>query len=260
MIDTHSHLDDPAFDADRPMALQRAHQAGVTRQIIPAIAQASWSRLAEVCTTYSGLYPAYGLHPCYLPEHRPADLITLVHWLDSHPAVALGECGLDGYLANLDMAQQHSYFIAQLRLARERELPVICHARRAVDDVLKQLRRIGGLTGVVHSFSGSEQQAHQLLNLGFFLSFGGPLTYPRAQRLRRLAQTLPLDCLMVESDAPDQPNCGRQGSRNEPAFLTEVVATLAQLRNLPAEDIMTATTANAIRLFRLPPYEQLACY
>ena len=165
--------------------------------------------------------------------------------------VAVGECGLDYYVEGLDRDRQHSLFEAQLGLARDHDLPVIVHARRAVDPVIAAIRTAGGLRGVVHSFSGSPEQARQLWDLGFLVGLGGPVTYERAKRLRRLVARMPLEFLLLETDSPDQPDAGWRGQRNEPARLTQVLETIATLRDEAPEAIAAATTANAWRLFGL---------
>lgn len=251
LIDSHSHLDVAEYDADRGDVLARARAAGVTRQIVPAIGAAGFTKLRDLCRAESGLYPAYGLHPMYLAEHRPEHLEELAAWIERERPVAIGECGLDFYVEGLDAEAQRGYFRRQLELAREFDLPVVLHARRAVDEVIVSLRSIGGLRGVVHSFSGSIEQAQQLWNLGFCLGLGGPLTYPRARRLRELAATMPLEFLLLETDSPDQPLHGHQGQRNEPALLSEVCACVAELRGVEHEEIAAATTRNAERLFGL---------
>ncbi|MFO1371920.1 MAG: TatD family hydrolase [Candidatus Competibacteraceae bacterium] len=252
LIDSHNHFDDVCFDADRDAAYQRARAVGVDAQVLAAVSIRLWPRLKAVAAAYPGLYPGYGLHPIYLAEHRLEHLDALADWLMRERAVAIGECGLDYYLPNLDPGLQAEYFTGQLRLARRHNLPVIVHARRAVDQVIKLVRRYPGVRGVIHSFSGSEDQAGRLLDLGFLLSFGGPLTYPHATRLRSLIQYLPLDGFMLETDAPDQPLSNQRGARNEPAFLPEVLACVAELRNADPVAIAAATTANARRLFGIP--------
>ena len=248
MIDTHTHFDDPRFDSDRDAAYARAHAAGVTAQVVAAVRAQSWPQLKAITAGYPGLYPAYGLHPLWLADHRPEHLNELADWLERERPVAVGECGLDGGLADADLNQQAVYFTGQLRLARRYKLPVVIHARRAVDVVLQLLRRFPGVRGMVHSFSGSEDQANRLLDLGMLLSFGGPLTYPRAKRLRRLFQVLPLEALLLETDAPDQPPRTHPGERNEPAYLPEIVACAAELRGLEPTVLAAAVTANARRL------------
>lgn len=252
LVDTHSHLDVASFAMDRDAVVQRARQAGVAAQIVPAIDCAGWPRLRAACDMYQGLYPAYGLHPIYLAHHRPAHLQLLRAWLETEPAVAIGECGLDYFIEDLDRDAQRVYFDAQLQLAREFQLPVIVHARRAVDAVIASLRRHVPLRGVVHSFSGSQEQASQLYKLGFLLGIGGPVTYARAKRLRALVASMPLSHLLLETDSPDQPASTQRGQRNEPARLRDVFDAIVALRSEPAEQIAQATTANARDLFGLP--------
>jgi TatD DNase family protein len=255
LVDTHCHLDVDAFDADRKAVIARARAAGVQRQVVPAISAAGWPKLRRVCSQAAGLLPAYGLHPMFLAEHRERHLDELREWALRERPVAIGECGLDHFVEGLDPDAQLHYFEVQLRLARELDLPVIVHARRAVDAVLAAVRRIGGLRGVVHSFSGSEQQAARLAEQGFLLGLGGPVTYERANRLRRLAATLPLEWLLLETDAPDQPDALHRGQRNEPARLATVLETVSRLRDITPDELAAATTANAERLFRLPSAE-----
>ena len=249
MFDTHSHLDAPEFDADRGAVLERARAAGVHFQLVPAIAQRNWQAIAQLCTQHDGLLPAYGLHPLYQSEHRPEHLSALRDWLKEHPAAALGEIGLDFYPGVSEHTAQTEFFHAQLALARDFDLPVVLHARRAVDPVLHALKKFGVRRGVLHSFAGSLQQAEALIKQGMLLGLGGPLTYPRANRLRQIAQQLPLEHLLVETDSPDQPLCGFQGQRNEPERLLRVISTLAELRGSSVLAVERQTDANALALF-----------
>lgn len=232
--------------------IARARHAGVSEQVIPAIALSGFEKLRALCRSNEGLHPAWGLHPMYLAEHRPEHLDALHGWLERERPVALGECGLDFFVEGLDADVQRMYFVRQLELARTFDLPVILHARRAVDEVIATIRRVGGLRGVVHSFSGSEEQARQLWKLGFLIGLGGPITYERAHRLRALVATMPLEFLLLETDAPDQPLATHRGERNEPAWLGEVLATVATLRGEDPQVIAQATTHNARNLFGLP--------
>lgn len=252
LTDSHCHLDAAEFDHDRAGIVARAQAAGVASQVVPATHAAGWSKLREVCMAAPGLFPAYGLHPMCLAEHRPGDLHSLREWIERERPVAIGECGLDHFVAGLDHAAQLEYFDAQLALAREFDLPLIVHARRAVDAVIAAIRRIDGVRGVIHSWSGSVEQARQLWQIGFLLGIGGPVTYERARRLRGIAATMPLDCLLLETDAPDQPDSAIRGQRNEPARLAVVCDTIAELRGIAPEPLAAVTTANAKRLFRLP--------
>ncbi|HHA2858461.1 TPA: TatD family hydrolase [Stenotrophomonas maltophilia] len=256
LVDSHCHLDASEFDRDRAAVVERAQAAGVRLQVVPAVTAASWPKLREVCQQAPGLYPAYGLHPMFLAEHQPSHLPLLREWIERERPCAIGECGLDFFVEGLDAEAQQAYFIGQLELAREFELPVIVHARRAVDAVIAAIRRVGGLRGVVHSFSGSPEQAAQLHRQGFLLGLGGPLTYERAQRLQRLVRGMPLEQLLLETDAPDQPDAGIRGQRNEPARLAIIARHVAALRGMELDAVAHATTENARRLFNLPAIQR----
>jgi TatD DNase family protein len=249
LTDSHCHIDAPEFDADRAETLDRAAAAGVANIIAPAVSAAGWPKLRDIARAFPHVAPAWGLHPMYLAEHRPEHLTLLREWIERERPVAIGECGLDFFVEGLDPPSQREFLIAQLRLARDFDLPVILHARRAIDEVTAILRRIGGLRGVVHSFSGSWQQAETLCAMGFLLSFGGPVTYPRANRLRTLVTRLPIPHLLLETDAPDQPDAGIRGERNEPARLRVIAEAIAQLRGETIEHVGRHTAENARRLF-----------
>lgn len=251
LFDSHSHLDAPDFDGDREAVLRRARDAGVAEQLVPAVDHDSWPKLREICAADPGLHPAYGLHPMYLSQHRPEHLPALREWIVRERPRAIGECGMDFFVDGLDAEQQRYYLRKQLELAREFDLPVVLHARRAVEEITAMLRGIGGLRGVIHSYSGSEEQARQLFGLGFMLGIGGPVTYDRAKRLHRLVAAMPLEFLLLETDSPDQPDALHRGQRNEPAQLTLVLETVARLRNADPDELASATSANARRLLRL---------
>lgn len=252
LVDTHCHLDADEFAPDRAVVVARARAAGVVVQVLPATHADEWPALREAAALDRGLHAAYGLHPTFLRHHRGPHLALLEEWIERERPVAVGECGLDFFVEGLDADAQSRFFEGQLAIARDAGLPVIVHARRAVDQVTAAIRRAGGVRGVVHSFSGSRQQAETLWDLGFMLGLGGPVTYERANRLRTLAATMPLDFLLLETDAPDQPDAGHRGQRNEPARLRVVCDTIAALRGMAPEDVAAATTANARRLFSLP--------
>jgi TatD DNase family protein len=249
MFDSHCHLDVAEFDADRAQVLADARQAGVHSQLIPAIQSASWQAIKTLCANNAGLYPAFGLHPLYQTQHCAEDLLALRQWLRDNPAAAVGEFGLDFFEGSTEHAAQQEFFSEQLKIARDFDLPVVLHARRALDQVLAGLRKFGVKKGVLHSFSGSQQQADALIKQGLLLGIGGPASYPRAHRLRRIVQNLPLEHLLLETDAPDQPLCGFQGQRNEPARLRHVLTVIADLRGSTPEQVESATDANAMRLF-----------
>jgi len=251
LIDSHAHLDLEAFDTDRAAVIARADAAGVRQLVVPATDAESWPRIHALCSGRPDIHPAYGLHPLFMDRHRPEHLDHLGDWLDDHPAVAVGEIGLDYHLAGSDHDRQQRFFESQLQLARDLHLPVIVHARQALEEVSLTLRRCVGVRGVVHSFSGSEQQAAKLWDIGFHLGIGGPVTYERAQRLRRIVAGMPIQFLLLESDAPDQPDAAHRGQRNEPARIVEVLRCVAALRGESEQHVAQATTANARRLFGL---------
>lgn len=252
LVDSHVHIDDERLEADYPQVLQAAREANVVAQVVPAISQRLWERVRTVCAAEPDLFACYGLHPCFHEEHKPAHVDELALWLGRERPVAVGECGLDYQVAGAAKARQQHLFSAQLALAREFDLPIVIHARKAVEDVIRMIRSSGHYRGVVHSYNGSAQQAARLIDLGYRLSFGGAVTFERARRLRRLVADLPLDALLLETDAPDQPDASHQGKRNEPAFLVDVWRSISALRREDPATVAAATTANAIELFRLP--------
>ncbi|HJR15079.1 MAG TPA: TatD family hydrolase [Rhodanobacteraceae bacterium] len=250
LFDSHAHLDAPEFDGDRARVLRSALEVGIREMLVPAVTAAGWPNLHALCESEPGLHPAYGLHPCYLPQHSDErDLARLEAWLHAHPAAAVGECGLDGIVPDHD--RQVRLLRGHLEVARRLDLPLVLHARHAFEEVILELRRFGKpLRGVVHSFSGSTEQARELWRLGFSVGIGGPVTHERARRLRKTVATLPIESLLLETDAPDQPGARHKGERNEPAFLIEVLECVAELRGEDPGGVGRATTANARRLFR----------
>lgn len=255
LIDTHCHLDAAEFNGDQAAIVREASAAGVTTLVLPAIERNNFAAVQALCAQYSNCAPAYGIHPMYVERATPADLDVLRDFLAQPGTVAVGEIGLDFFVAGYDQIQQEYYFAEQLKLAREFDLPVLLHIRRAQDIVLKHLRlhKVRGgpstmlRTGIAHAFNGSAQQAAEFIKLGFKLGFGGAMTYSRATRLRELAATLPLDCIVLETDAPDiPPNFLQRGSPNKPEYLPRIAQTLTELRGVSLEEIVRVTTANAL--------------
>ncbi len=224
--------------------MRQAGRSGIDHFVVPATTRKSWEHIDRLASKFTGLSVAYGIHPYFVAEHTRQDVEALDRWLDRTPAVAVGEIGLDYYLPDLDRARQLELFRAQLDLAVRHRLPVILHARKAVEEVSQMLRQHGVSSGIVHSFNGSYQQAQQLVEMGFKLGFGGAITYPRATRLRALVQRLPLEAICLETDAPDQPSARYQGQRNEPLALIEVLETITGLRKESVEIIAAQTTEN----------------
>ncbi|MCX7173113.1 MAG: TatD family hydrolase [Proteobacteria bacterium] len=256
-IDTHCHLDAAEFDPDRDAVAARAQQAGVATIVVPAVECANFAAVAAVCRDYPGCVAAYGIHPMYVEHAREEDLAVLREMLSAHPesVVAIGEIGLDFFVPQRDEERQRFFFVEQLKIAGELGLPVLLHVRRAVDAILKELRRFPVRGGIAHAFNGSRQQADEFIKLGFKLGFGGAMTFPRATRLRELATTLPLESIVLETDAPDIPSEWLGRHRNQPSELPRIAAELARLRRLPVAEVARATAGNAITV--LPGLPQL---
>jgi TatD DNase family protein len=250
-IDTHCHLDAAEFDADRDAEYARAVAGGVGIQIVPAISRDNFAAVAATCAHYPGCLPAWGLHPMYIGVHRPEHLAALRAQIEAQRPVAVGEIGLDLFVKDLDPATQEYFLVEQLKIARDHDLPVLLHCRKANDELLKHLRKIRVRGGIAHAFNGSPQQAETFIKLGFKLGFGGAFTWPRANNLRRLAVGLPLDAIVLETDSPDIPPVWIGRGRNAPGELPRIAQVLAELRGLDIGTVAEATTRNARELLRL---------
>ncbi len=253
-IDSHTHLDFSDFDDDRDATIKRALTLGVSQFIISATTAKGWGKLTKVVAEHQPVcHAAYGLHPMFMPDHQSKHLDELALLLKKSNAVAVGEIGLDYFILNQHDEKakkaQLSLFIAQLEIAVTLDLAVIIHARKSLDIVLREIRRFPQLRGSIHSFSGSLQQAEQLIACGFYLGFGGPITYTRATKLRKLIEVLPLENLLLETDSPDQPDANHNGMRNEPAFIVSVAKTVAELRKTSLQEVAQVTSNNAKQLF-----------
>jgi TatD DNase family protein len=256
-IDTHCHLDAREFDHDRDAVVARARSAGVRRLVLPAVDAANFDVVRDLAHRHDLAY-ALGIHPMATGAAHEEDLDRLQAALDERRddprLVAVGEIGLDGFVAGLDPARQQRFCAAQLRLAREAGLPVIVHSRRAVDPLLKQLRTSGVPGGIAHAFNGSRQQADAVLSQGLRLGFGGAVTFERALRIRALARELPAAAIVLETDAPDIPphwvyrtadeRARGATMRNEPAELPRIAVVLAELRGIDVRDLAAITAAN----------------
>jgi TatD DNase family protein len=271
-IDTHCHLDAPEFGAEMPLIRARAAERGVALCVIPAVAAFNFATVRELAHVQSDAY-ALGIHPLCTGNAQEADLEALDAELSTRRGdsrlVAVGEIGLDYFVEGLDSDKQQHFFHTQLQLARKHDLPVLIHVRRSVDKVLKHLRQTAGgkpWRGIAHAFNGSEQQAKACIDIGLKLGFGGAVTFDRALQLRRLAATLPLESMVMETDAPDiQPHwiyrtqaqraAGEAQGRNEPGELPRIAEVVAQLRGIRVDELAEATTRNALEA--MPRLESL---
>lgn len=264
LIDTHCHFDVDDFDADRSEVAARAWSAGVDTIVIPGYIAERWPRLFEVCAsiTQPRLLPAPGLHPCYIQQHESTHLEQLDVLLQTQPdIVAVGEIGLDYFVDELKAPalklKQLDFFKAQLALAMLYKKPVILHVRKAHQDVIHVLHEMKFKEGgIVHAYSGGIEEARHYAKLGFRLGIGGPLTYDQSRRLRAVVSAMPLEALVLETDAPDMiplPHrvAGSGRSRNSPEFLPSVAAAMAVLKNIPLADVMATTRAQSLAVLRL---------
>jgi TatD DNase family protein len=247
LIDTHCHLDAAEFSNNQTEILQAAQAAGIRSLVIPSVERANFDTVQRLCEQHPNCFPAYGIHPMYTDNATPEALAILRAYLQDHRPVAIGEIGLDFFSENHHVAKQEYFFVEQLKLAREFDLPVLLHTRRATDTVLKHLRQIRVKGGIAHAFSGSRVQAEEFIKLGFKLGFGGAMTYDRATRIRDLAATLPMTSIVLETDAPDIPPAFiARGEPNKPEYLARIAQTLAELRGLTLAETARSTTENAL--------------
>lgn len=254
LIDTHCHLDAPEFDADRDAVANQAKEAGVGIIVIPAVEPNNFQKVISLSAQHAECCYALGMHPMYIDNASPGDVKRLYALIrqeldNKSKLVAVGEIGLDFFVTQQNRETQEYFFAEQLKLAKEFNLPVILHVRRAIDDVLKHLRAHKVAGGIAHAFNGSRQQADAFISLGFKLGFGGAMTYSRSLKIRELAKALPLEAIVLETDAPDIPPewLGRKG-RNSPNELLKIAKTLAELRGMELSQIIEITGKNAVEI------------
>ncbi len=250
-LDTHAHLNDEAFMEDLPAVIVAA--ADLVAVIVVGYDLASSEQAVALATAYPQLYAAVGIHPHDAKNWTAATSEKLASWLEQEKVVALGEIGLDYYYEYSSKAEQQIAFRAQLGLARELQKPVIIHNREAHQDTLENIKEIGlgERGGVMHCFSGSYETAELYLRQGLEISFAGSLTFNNAHKLREVAAALPLERLLVETDAPYLTPVPYRGKRNQPQWVELVGKKLAEVKGLAEVEVMQATTANAKRLFGL---------
>ncbi|MFT5137591.1 MAG: TatD DNase family protein [Arenicella sp.] len=271
LVDTHCHIDFAVFDEDRDQILCRATALGVKTIVVPAVSASSWQQTIEICaprladegalnTNTQGLLKpavqgsanlllALGLHPMFIDQHQPQHLTELDVLIGQHSPIAVGEIGLDFFQRELDREKQLAYFTKQLIIAKRHALPVIIHNRKAHDQCIKLLSQHQVKGGIIHAFNGSIQQAEKYIELGFLLGFGGMLTYQRSRKLRQLAKTLPIDSLVLETDAPDMTVSQHAGQRNSPEYLPLILKELAEIKQMKTSDVAQACTQNFRKVF-----------
>lgn len=253
-IDTHCHLDAAEFADDSGAVATRSLQQNVSMIVIPAVACDNFSRVAELAHQNTNCSYALGIHPIFIPQAHESDLQTMrtavAAAMHDPRFVAIGEIGLDFFvpaLAEPAMRDKQAFFYSeQLKIARDFGLPVLLHVRRSQDSILKYLRRIDVPGGIAHAFNGSFQQAETFIKLGFKLGFGGAMTFTRALQIRRLASTLPMEALVLETDAPDISPAWLHPQRNSPEQLPRIGQVLAELRGMPVDTVARGTSANAL--------------
>ncbi|MCN4144825.1 MAG: TatD family hydrolase [Thiohalomonas sp.] len=247
LIDSHCHLDFLVFDDDRSAIMQACREANIQSIIVPGVCRKDWQKILSLCYKNDMLYPALGLHPCFIDEHHAKDLHELSRLLSTNTAknaaenseiqnlAGIGEIGLDFFIKNTDRKIQIYYFSEQLKIATQYQLPVLIHARKSHDEVIKHLKENTSLKGIIHAYSGSYEQAKEYLNRGFKLGFGGAFTYPKATKLRSLVARLPIDAWVLETDAPDMSPMAHHSEKNSPQYLLEIAREFASLYDNKAE-------------------------
>lgn len=250
-IDTHCHLDDPVLSDHLPEVLENARRLGVEKFIVPGVDRAGWERISALADAREGIYPACGLHPMHAGTYDDGVLSELAVYAER--GVAIGEIGLDYLLTEIPRDLQMSAFRGQLRLAVEMGLPVLIHCRRAFQDLLRILgeERAEVVGGIMHAFSGSSETARECIKMGFAISVAGPVTYRNAVKPLEMVTAIPLDYLVLETDAPDMAPDPYRGMPNQPAYLVETAKKVAHIKGITLEEVAAVTTRNAEKLLRL---------
>ncbi len=252
LFDTHCHFDFPAFDRDRQKLFEVAKSHGLNGLVIPGVKREGWRFIRQLSALMDGVHSALGLHPMYIEEHKESDLHDLELALSVGPLVAVGEIGLDFYEGRASQTLQEKFFHHQLHMAKDVHLPVILHVRKAHEDVLKQLRMLNFHNGgVVHAYSGDLNQAKRYAEYGFKLGIGGTITYQRAVKVRSMVSALPLEQIVMETDAPDMPPVTCKGERNTPVHIFDNFRALCGIREESPSQIAKQTTQNAYEVFNL---------
>jgi TatD DNase family protein len=261
MIDSHCHLDASEFNADRHSVLLQAYAAGIRGIVNPAVEVSNFSKVADLSAfvlpqarlqQVPYVFYTLGIHPLFVQEadKHHIDLLrqAVTHAVSDPLFVGVGEIGLDGFVPGIDQELQSFFFVEQLKIAKEFDLPVVMHVRKAQDSVLKQLRRFKPISAIAHAFNGSQQQAQAFIDLNCVLGFGGAMTFSRALQIRRLAQLLPLESIVLETDSPDISPAWLHPARNQPTEVARIADCLADLRGVTEQTVCSQTDANVARV------------
>ncbi len=254
LIDTHCHLDASVFDTDRDDVVLQAQAVGLQAIVVPSIAANNFDKVIQLSAQYASCAYALGIHPMTIDAAVARDIETLRALVkkmlsEQNKLVAIGEIGLDFYVTKDNRKMQEHFFCEQLAIAKVFDLPVILHVRSAIDEVLKHLRHYQVRGGIAHAFNGSMQQAQVFIDLGFKLGFGGAMTYSRALKIRELAKSLPLEAIVLETDAPDMPPAWlEKAARNSPKALLKIAETIADVRGIPLSQIIEITSKNSMQV------------
>lgn len=254
LIDTHTHLDFPDFDADRQRLLANAQASGVERMVVLGVHEGNLQRVWALACADQRVRAALGLHPVFMAQHRPEHVQLLRGWFErlqgDDRLCAVGEFGLDYYLPELDKTRQQALFEAQLQMACDFQLPALLHVRRSHAQVIATLKRYKlARAGIIHAFAGSFEEAREYIKLGFKLGLGGAATWPQALRLRKTIARLPLESVVLETDSPDMAPAMFPGVRNSPEHLPHIAQALAELMGIEAERLAEASSRTACELF-----------
>lgn len=253
MIDSHCHFDFDVFSVRRDALWREAKTAGLRHLLIPGVSKQQWPRIIELCRHQQDYYFALGCHPVFLDQYHPEDLETLETLLSnkSERCLAVGEIGLDNVI-DVPFKLQLNVFEEQLEQAKQHDLPVIIHHRKSHNEIIRLLKKSANpRAGVIHAFSGSYQEAKTYVDMGFYLGVGGTITYPRANKTRQALRQIPLEYLLLETDAPDMPLMGYQGQPNSPSKLPLICDALSELTSIDVEQLRQQTTHNFKQLFLL---------
>lgn len=252
LFDSHCHLDFAEFDRDREALLKQMEKVGIDGVLIPGVTKDKWRFIRQLNALHKNVYAAVGLHPMFLKEHKKKHIHDLELAAAMKPLWAIGEIGLDYYEKGLDRKLQIALFKAQVEIAKSCKLPIVLHVRKAHEDILLYLKTMHfSEGGIVHAFNGSAEQAKRYADLGFKLGFGGAFTYPTATKLRELAASLPLENLVLETDAPDMKPVTCTKSHNTPLYLFDNFNELCKLRPESPKDIANMTRDNSRKVLRI---------